>query len=109
MPSGFSLCNDTAAGLMQMSAVVELTLLSMPLNVRHQSAKLHWLDVMQAKLLKPRRVNQRGGTLCIHPVQRGASRRVFARVERLRNFGRQNPGLRNQQVGQTAFTGSGRS
>ena len=71
---------------MQVGAVVKLAGAGVRGNVGHTAGQLHWRDVLQAKFLKARRINQRGGALCIDPIQRGAGGGVLARIERLRNF-----------------------
>ena len=63
---------------MQVCAVVELAVLRMRLEVRHQVGELHRLDVVQPELLKAWRVDERGLPCVAHPVKRGACRRVFA-------------------------------
>ena len=88
---------------MQMRAVVELAILRMRLEVRHVIGQLHRLDVVQAKLLKAGRVNQRRGPGLIDPVQRRAGGGVFAGVEGLRNLRRQHACIGHQQVRQAAF------
>ena len=88
---------------MQMRAVVELAVLGMGLEVRHVAGKVHGLDVVQPELLKPRRVDQCSAPVSVNPVQRGAGGRVFAGVERLRDFGGQHLRMRNQEIGQAAF------
>ena len=89
---------------MQVRAIVELAVLRMCLEVRHQVGELHRLDMVQPKLLKAWRVNQRGLPGLVYPVERGAGGGVFAGVQGLGNLCRQHLGLRHQQVGQAAFT-----
>ena len=61
-----------------MGAVVELAVLGVRFDIWHQSAQQHGFYVMQAKLLKTGRIDQRGGSRFINPVQRGAGGGVFA-------------------------------
>lgn len=87
-----------------MRTVVELAGLRVCFYIRHQATQLHRGNVMQAKLLKAWRVNQCGCALGINPVQRCTGCSVLAGVQGLRDFSSQYFSLRDQQVGQTAFS-----
>ncbi len=72
-----------ARRFVQMRAVVKLAVRHMWLEVWHVGSQLHGIDVMHAKLLKTRRVNQACFALGIYPVPRGGCGGVLARIERL--------------------------
>lgn len=63
---------------MKVRAVVKLAALRMGLEVRHKLRQLHGLNMVQAKLLKPRRINQCGVARGINPIKRSAGGGVFA-------------------------------
>lgn len=63
---------------MQMAAVVKLAVGHMHLEVWHVAGQMHGFNVVEAKLLKTRRINQSRGFCRIHPIPGGAGRGVFA-------------------------------
>ncbi len=78
--------SHTTARLVQMRAVVELTVPQMLRQIWHQARELCGLDVMQAEFLEAGAVDQGGLFFLIEPIQRGRSGGVFAGIERLRNL-----------------------
>ncbi|MNT99745.1 hypothetical protein D3C86_2235180 [compost metagenome] len=63
---------------MQVGAVVELAVGGVCGNVWHARGQLHGRDVVQPKLLKTWRIDQRCSALFVHPVPVRAGGRVFA-------------------------------
>ncbi len=54
-----------------MRAVIKLAVRHMGFEVGHVGRELHGIDVMDAKLLKARRINQARFSLGIDPLPRG--------------------------------------
>ena len=88
---------------MQVRAVVELAVLRVRFEVRHQLRQLHRLNMVQAKFLKAWRVNECCTARGVDPIQRCAGGGVLARIKSPRDLCRQHLGCRYEQVGQTAF------
>jgi hypothetical protein len=68
---------------MQVAAVVKLAIFNMGLEVGHVGRQLGRFNVVQAKFLKPGRVDQGRGFFRIHPVPGGAGGGVFAAAQGL--------------------------
>ena len=66
---------------MQMAAVVKLASPGMRLQVWHQSGQMGWINVIEAELLKARRVDHCRCALPVQPVPGGAGGGVFAGVK----------------------------
>ena len=77
---------------MQVGAVVEATLLGVPIEVWHVLTELGGVNLMNAKRLKARRVNERGAFFSIHPVKCRRGGGVFARVQGLTDLLRLHKG-----------------
>ena len=75
----------------------------MRFEVWHVSGQLHGIDVMHAKFLKSRRVNQTRRSRCIDPMPSGRRRGVPPRVQGVRDFTCCHIGIGDQLVDQRTF------
>ena len=63
---------------MQMRAVVKLACTGVCFDIGHQPSKVHRINMVQAKLLKPWGINKCRFFRRVLPVKRGAGGGVFA-------------------------------
>ena len=90
-------------GLVQMTTVVEFAATHMGLNIWHVAPKCVRVDLVNAKGLETRGVNQSSLSLTVDPIKRGGRGGVFARVESLRDLLGPQVGMRDCGIDEGAF------